>query len=199
MTQTPTVVGLTGGIGVGKTTAAAILAELGAVIVDCDQLGRDVAASDGLAFPGIVERFGDGVVGDDGELDRAALASIVFNDSEALIDLNAITHPAIDTEIDRAIERAGSEATVILDMAVLVESNLGAGRYQQVLVIESPLEQRLERLAEQRKMDPEDARARIASQASDEERRAVADYVVANDGDTEKLRSALRSWWNDLS
>ncbi len=199
MTQTPTVIGLTGGIGVGKTTAANILAELGAIVIDCDQLGRDVAASDGLAFPGMVERFGDGVVGADGELDRAALASIVFNDPQALADLNSITHPAIDTEIDLAIERAASDATVVLDMAVLVESNLGAGRYQQVLVIESPLEQRLDRLAQQRKMDPDDARARMASQATDEERRAAADHVIANDSDTEALRAALTAWWNDLA
>ncbi len=199
MTQTPTVIGLTGGIGVGKTTAANILAELGAIVIDCDQLGRDVAASDGLAFPGMVERFGDGVVGADGELDRAALASIVFNDPQALADLNSITHPAIDTEIDLAIERAASDATVVLDMAVLVESNLGAGRYQQVLVIESPLDQRLDRLAQQRKMDPDDARARMASQATDEERRAAADHVIANDSDTEALRAALTAWWNDLA
>lgn len=199
MTQTPTVIGLTGGIGVGKTTAANILAELGAIVIDCDQLGRDVAASDGLAFPGMVERFGDGVVGPDGELDRAALASIVFNDPQALADLNSITHPAIDTEIDLAIERAATDATVVLDMAVLVESNLGAGRYQQVLVIESPLDQRLDRLGQQRKMDPDDARARMASQATDEERRAVADHVIANDSDTEALRAALTAWWNDLA
>ncbi|MDH4077548.1 MAG: dephospho-CoA kinase, partial [Acidimicrobiia bacterium] len=85
------VVGLTGGIGVGKSTAAAILADLGATIVDCDQIGRDVARSDGAAYPGMVERFGAGVVGADGEIDRPALATIVFNDPEALADLNAIT------------------------------------------------------------------------------------------------------------
>lgn len=191
------VVGLTGGIGVGKTTAAEILAGLGAVIVDCDQLGRDVAQSTGSAFGGIVERFGSEIVGEDGELDRAALASVVFNDAAALADLNGITHPAIDAEIARAIGGAEPDATVVLDMAVLVESELGAGQYERVLVIESPLEQRLSRLADQRGMVPEDAKARIASQASDEERRAVADDVVVNDGDRDGLRAALEAWWSN--
>ena len=190
-----TVVGLTGGIGTGKTTAAAILADLGAVIVDCDQLGRDVARSDGAAFAGIVDRFGPGVVGPDGELDRPALGSIVFGDAEALADLNAITHPAIDEAIDEAIEAAPPDAVVVLDMAVLVESDLGAGRYGHVLVIESPERDRLDRLAAQRGMGEDDAVARIASQATDEERRAVADDVIVNDGDRSALEAQLAAWW----
>ncbi len=189
------VVGLTGGIGVGKSTAAAVLAELGAVIVDCDQIGRDVARSDGAAYPGMVERFGPGVVGEDGEINRPALASIVFNDPAALADLNAITHPAIDAVIAERIAAAPADATVILDMAVLVESDLGKGQYSEVLVIEAPLEDRLDRLSQQRGMDPADARARIASQVSDDERRAVADHVVVNDGDVDVLRQRLEAWW----
>ena len=189
------VVGLTGGIGVGKSTAAAILADLGAVVVDCDQIGRDVARSDGAAYPGMVERFGPGVVGDDGEINRPALASIVFNDPAALADLNAITHPAIDTVIAERIAAAPPDATVILDMAVLVESDLGKGQYSEVLVIEAPLDDRLDRLSQQRGMDPADARARIASQVSDDERRAVADHVVVNDGDVDVLRQRLEAWW----
>jgi len=191
------VVGLTGGIGVGKSTAAAILADLGAVIVDCDQIGRDVARSDGAAYPGMVERFGPGVVGADGEIDRPALAAIVFNDPAALADLNAITHPAIDAVIAERIAAAPADATVILDMAVLVESDLGKGQYSEVLVIEAPLQDRLDRLSQQRGMDPADARARIASQVSDDERRAVADHVVVNDGDVEVLRRRLEAWWAD--
>lgn len=189
------VVGLTGGIGVGKSTAAAVLAELGAIVVDCDQIGRDVARSDGAAYPGMVERFGPGVVGDDGEINRPALASIVFNDPAALADLNAITHPAIDAVIAERIAAAPPDATVILDMAVLVESDLGKGQYSEVLVIEAPLEDRLDRLSQQRGMDPADARARIASQVSDDERRAVADHVVVNDGDVHVLRQRLEAWW----
>lgn len=195
MSERRAVIGLTGGIGVGKTTAAAILAELGAVVVDCDQLGRDVAAANGAAYAGIVERFGPGIVGDDGELDRAALASLVFNDPDALADLNAITHPAIDREIERRIAENDGSTPVVLDMAVLVESDLGAGLYDEVLVIEAPLEARLARLREQRGMAPADARARIASQASDAERRAVADHVIVNDGDRDALCTALTRWW----
>lgn len=193
------VVGLTGGIGVGKSTAAAVLSDLGAVVVDCDQLGRDVAQPDGAAYPGMVARFGDGVVATDGQIDRAALASIVFNDAGALADLNGITHPAIDAEIARHIAAAPDGATVVLDMAVLVESSLGAGQYSEVLVVEAPLEARLERLSQQRGMDPADARARIASQVSDDARRAVADHVVVNDGDVDTLRAALTDWWHTSS
>lgn len=192
-----TVIGLTGGIGTGKSTAAAVLAELGAVIVDCDQLGRDVARSDGAAFPGIVDRFGSSVVGPDGELDRAALGAIVFSDPAALADLNAITHPAIDAEIARLIENAPDEATVVLDMAVLVESDLGAGQYDRVLVIESPVDQRISRLATQRDMSEADAKARIDSQATDAERRSVADDVIVNDAGRAALAAQLTDWWQD--
>jgi dephospho-CoA kinase len=197
--MTKIVIGLTGGIGTGKTTAATILAGLGAVIVDCDQLGRDVARSDGAAFGGIVERFGPDIVGPDGELDRAGLGAIVFNDPVALTDLNSITHPAIDAEIASAVRAAPPGSVVVLDMAVLVESDLGAGQYNQVLVVESPIEQRLERLATQRNMSPADANARIDSQASDSERRAVADDVVVNDGSHDDLEAALTEWWNELT
>ncbi|MGF1597893.1 MAG: dephospho-CoA kinase [Acidimicrobiales bacterium] len=189
------VVGLTGGVGVGKSTAAAILAELGAVVVDCDQLGRLVAEPGGSAHTALVERFGPSIVSGDGSLDRAALAGIVFNDAAALADLNAITHPAIDAEIADRIAAAPAGATVVLDMAVLVESDLGAGRYGPVLVIEAPLDQRLERLGRYRGMTPDDARARIASQATDDERRAVADHVIINDSDVDALRADLERWW----
>lgn len=198
MAATRRVIGLTGGIGVGKTTAAEVLAELGALVIDCDQLGRDVAAANGSAFPGIIERFGPAIVGPDGELDRAALGAIVFNDPAALSDLNAITHPAMDAEMARLIEEADPSTPVVLDMAVLVESELGAGLYQQVLVVEAPLDDRLSRLRQQRGMAADDARARIASQASDEERRAVADHVIVNDGDRDALRRALVEWWDLL-
>ncbi|MEM8924508.1 MAG: dephospho-CoA kinase [Actinomycetota bacterium] len=192
---TKRVIGLTGGIGVGKTTAAAVLADLGAVVVDCDALGRLVAEPGGRAHDGIVERFGPTIVGDDGALDRAALGAIVFNDADALADLNGLTHPAIDAEIDDRIAAAGPDAVVVLDMAVLVETDLGRGRYTEVLVIEAPLDQRLQRLATTRAMSRDDAMARINSQATDDQRRAVADAVIVNDGSHEQLSLRLRSWW----
>ena len=189
------VVGLTGGIGVGKTTVATALTELGAVVIDCDALGRLVAEPGGRAHEAIVDRFGPDIRQADGSLDRAKLGSIVFGDADALADLNAITHPAIDAEIDLRIADADPDDVVILDMAVLVESQLGQGRYDYVLVVEAPLEQRLERLALTRGMSAADAQARIDSQASDEQRRAVADAVVMNDKTPEVLSERVREWW----
>lgn len=195
--STQCVVGLTGGTGVGKSTVAALLGAKGAVIVDCDQLGRDVVATGGSALPEIFERFGPTVAATDGGLDRAALANIVFNDDQALTDLNGITHPAIDDLISAAIEESRSEDMVVLDMAVLVETQLGAGQYNVVVVVEAETERRLERLAE-RGMGREDAKARIASQASDEERRAVADHVLINNGSLDELSSEVDQLWDQL-
>lgn len=191
------VVGLTGGTGVGKSTVAGLLAAKNAVIVDCDQLGRDVVATGGSALPEIFERFGPSVRSDDGQLDRGALAGIVFNDDQALVDLNAITHPAIDALIRSAIAEAPADSFVVLDMAVLVETDLGAGQYDVVVVVEADTESRLDRLAE-RGMAREDAEARIASQATDEERRAVADHVLINDGSLDELSEAVDQLWDEL-
>ena len=190
------VIGLTGGIGVGKSTVAAELARLGATVVDCDDLGRVVVEPGGRAYNPLVERFGSEILQPDGRLDRAELASRVFGHPEALADLNAITHPAIDVEIAAAIAAAATEV-VVLDMAVLVESDLGAGQYDGVLVVEAPLEQRLDRLANDRGMPEEQARARIASQAGDDDRRAVADHVIVNDGSIDELVVAVRRYWDD--
>ena len=191
------VVGLTGGIGTGKTTVAALLAGHGAEVVDCDGLGRLVVEPGGRAYGPVVERFGPSVVRADGTLDRAALAGIVFADPAALVDLNGLTHPAIDVEIAHRIA-AATAPVVVLDMAVLVETRLGAGQYQVVVVVEAPLELRLERL-EQRGVAPDDARARIASQASDEQRRAVASHVLHNDGDLEHLARQVDALWDELT
>lgn len=197
MTISQRVVGLTGGTGVGKSTVADLLAAKSAVVVDCDQLGRDVVAAGGSALPEIFDRFGPSVQADGGQLDRAALASIVFNDDQALADLNAITHPAIDTLIRSAIAEAPVDSFVVLDMAVLVETDLGAGQYDVVVVVEAETECRLDRLAE-RGMEREDAKARIASQATDEERRAVADHVLVNNGSMDELSRAVDQLWDEL-
>ena len=197
MTTPQRVVGLTGGTGVGKSTVASLMAAKGAVVVDCDQLGRDVVAPGGSALPEIFERFGPSVQTDDGQLDRAALAGIVFNDDTALADLNAITHPAIDQLIGDAMAAAPAGAIVVLDMAVLVETELGADHYNVVVVVEAETERRLDRLAE-RGMDREDAKARIASQATDEERRAVADHLLSNNGSLAELSEAVDRLWDEL-
>ncbi len=193
----PLVVGLTGGTGVGKTTVAEFLAAKGAIIVDCDDLGRQVVAPGGGALAGIFERFGPDVRSVDGTLDRAALAAVVFNDPDSLDALNQITHPAIDVLIEAAIAEAPADAVVILDMAVLVESDLGAGQYHRVVVVEADLDVRIERLGA-RGMAPDDARSRIASQASDAERRAVADHVIRNDGSREQLSAQVDHVWSHL-
>ena len=185
------VVGLCGGIGAGKSTVARLLAERGAVVVDVDALGHSVLAHDEVRHA-VVAEFGDGVLDADGGIDRAALAREVFSCEGRLTDLEAISHPAIDREIARHLEALASDPPdlVVLDMAVLVESDLGKlsdGRgYTEVVVVEAHAEVRLERLVAWG-MAADDARARIAAQATDAERRAVADHVLVNDGDEADL------------
>ena len=191
------VVGLTGGIGSGKTTVATMLAARGAHVVDCDALGRLVAEPTGRAYPAIVARFGPGVVASDGRIDRPALAAIVFNDARSLADLNAITHPAIDAEILARLRELPDDAIVVLDMAVLTESTLGAGIYEHVVVVEADPEGRVARLLG-RGLTETDARARMASQASDAQRRAIADVVVRNSGDLAELEREVSALWSTL-
>ena len=185
------VVGLCGGIGAGKSTVAQLLAERGAVVIDVDALGRSVLAHDEVRHA-VVAKFGDGVLDADGGIDRAALTREVFSCEGRLTDLEAISHPAIDREIARHLEALASDPPdlVVLDMAVLVESDLGKlsdGRgYTEVVVVEAHAEVRLERLVA-RGMAADDARARMAAQATDAERRAVADHVLVNDGDEADL------------
>ncbi|MEM7275301.1 MAG: dephospho-CoA kinase [Actinomycetota bacterium] len=188
------VIGLTGGIGAGKSTVAAILAELGATIVDCDDLGRLVVEPDGRAYPALVEHFGKDILAPDGRVDRPALGGLVFDDPDALAALNAITHPAIDIEIAQAITEAQTEP-IVLDMAVLVETRLGAGQYDEVLVVEAPIAARLDRLRSTRGMTDEQSRARMANQADDAQRRAVADHLIVNDGGQDDLRRTVLAWW----
>jgi dephospho-CoA kinase len=186
------IVGLTGGIGAGKSTVAALLAELGAVVIDVDGLGRQVIAAGGSAVDAVVERFGSHLLGADGGIDRAGLASVVFADRSALAGLEAISHPAINREIDRLLDDTQPGALVVLDMAILLGSRLGLDlpsgrRYSTVVVVEAPLDVRIARLVGQRAMAEADARARIAAQPSDAERRAIADHVVDNAGDLAAL------------
>ena len=191
------VVGLCGGIGAGKSTVAALLADHGAVVVDVDAMGRSVLAEPDV-LAAVVEEFGAGVLAHDGTVDRAALADEVFACEGRLADLEAISHPAINRAIGRRLDELEAADRqpdlVVLDMAVLVESDLGHlddGRgYTEVVVVEADREVRLRRLAA-RGMDRDDAEARMASQASDAERRAVADHVLVNDGDHRELVAAV--------
>lgn len=190
------VVGLTGGIGAGKSTVAARLAERGAEVIDVDAVGKQVIEVGGRAHGALLAEFGAAVLGDDGRLDRAALASQVFGDPERLAALTAISHPAINAELAELVGASDAQV-VVLDMAILVESNLGEGLYDTVVVVEAPVDVRLARLAE-RGMAEDDARARMANQATDEERRAVADHVLVNDGDLIALRSTVDHLWRAL-
>lgn len=197
------IVGLTGGIGAGKSTVAGLLASYGAAIVDVDALGREIIAPGGTAVEPVLERFGDQLRGPDGGVDRPALASIVFNDPDELAALNEISHPAINDLLDQRIESIGTaEGTgvVVLDMAVLTESTLGRDTrfpYEVVVTVEAPPDVRLERLIE-RGMSADDAKARLASQATDEQRREVSNFVIHNGGGTDELADATAQLWDAL-
>lgn len=194
-------VGLTGGIGAGKSTVSAMLAEHGAVVVDADQVARDLQAPGSPLLDRMAERFGQHVLRDDGSLDRAAVASIVFGESDAaraaLADLNAITHPAIQAEIRSRIEaHRDTESIVVLDHPLLGEhprDDLAA-----TIVVDVPVEIAVERLVASRGMDAADARNRIASQITREERLATATHVIDNSGDVARLRADVAALWDEL-
>jgi dephospho-CoA kinase len=192
------VVGLTGGIGAGKSTVAAMLAARGAHVIDVDALGRAVIAPGGRATDAVVAEFGPSVRGADGGVDRAALAGIVFADPDALARHLAIVHPAIDEEIRAALAALPRDAVAVLDMAVLAESRLGHGQYATVVVVEAPAEVRVAR-AVARGMAADDVRARMANQANDDERRAIADVVLTNDGDRAALEAQVDRWWRAVT
>lgn len=196
------IVGLTGGIGSGKSTVAGLLAAKGAVVIDVDRLGREVIAPGGRAEAAVIDTFGAGVTSADGHIDRAALARVVFGDPGALARLTAISHPAINAELAEQLEVLPDESVVVLDMAILVESSLGRGdprhSYSHVVVVEAPAELRVRRAVE-RGMAEADVRARMAAQASDEQRRAVADAVVDNDADLATLVSLVDELWEEMT
>lgn len=190
-------VGLTGGIGSGKSTVSALLAGHGAVVIDYDQLARDVVEPGSPALAEIAERFGSHVLTAEGALDRPALGSIVFADPEALAALNAITHPAIG-RLGRSREAAaGPDAIVVHDNPLLVEMG-AAAQCDVVLVVDVPVDVQVERLTTNRGMSESDARARIAAQASREQRTGAADLVIDNTGSREELVRIVGGLWDEL-
>ena len=189
-------VGLTGGIGAGKSTVAAMLAKRGAVVVDADAIAREVVEPGTPALAKLVERFGEEILRPDGSLDRPALAAVAFVDDETRKELEAITHPAIGEEFLRRVAAAPPGAVVIHDVPLLVESKRGF-EYAAVIVVEAPIELRLDRL-EARGVPRDDARRRIGLQATDADRRKVATWVVDNTGDLAALEDQVATIWTDL-
>jgi dephospho-CoA kinase len=192
------VAALTGGIGSGKSTVAELLARRGAVLVDADVIAREVVEPGTPALAALVERFGAGILAADGTLDRPALAAVAFADDESRAALDAITHPAINEEFTRRMRDAPDDAVVICDVPLLVESTQARARgYEQVIVVEAPRDVRLQRL-EARGVPRADAERRMAAQASDEERRKLATYVIDNGGDLAALEPQVDAVWRDL-
>jgi dephospho-CoA kinase len=188
-------IGLTGGIGSGKSTVAALLAERGARVVDADRIAREVVEPGTAGLEAVVGEFGPGVLAADGSLDRAALAAIVFGDPAARARLDGIVHPLVRARAAELVAAAPADAVVVQDVPLLVETGQAAA-FDLVLVVEADAETRVQRLVG-RGLSADDARARMASQATDEERRAVADVVLRNDGDRAALAAQVESFWTD--
>jgi dephospho-CoA kinase len=186
-------IGLTGGIGSGKSTVSAALAARGAVVVDADRIAREVVEPGTPGLAAVVQAFGDGVLTPDGTLDRPALAAVVFADSDARRRLDGIVHPLVRARAAEVAAAAPPGAVVVHDVPLLVESGQTAG-YDLVLVVETPTETRVARLV-RRGLAEADARARIAAQATDEQRRAVADVVLDNSGTPEQLTAQVDRFW----
>ncbi|MFJ9672052.1 dephospho-CoA kinase [Streptomyces sp. NPDC101221] len=190
-------VGLTGGIGAGKSEVSRLLVEHGAVLIDADRIAREVVAPGTPGLAAVVAAFGEDVLAGDGGLDRPRLGSIVFSDPEKLAVLNGIVHPLVGAR-SRALEEAVAEdAVVVHDVPLLTENGL-APLYDLVVVVDADPATQLDRLVRLRGMTEQDARARMAAQATREQRREIADVVVENDVPLEELRRRVDEVWADL-
>jgi dephospho-CoA kinase len=188
-------IGLTGGIGSGKSTVSALLAERGAVVVDADRIAREVVEPGTPGLRAVVAEFGTEVLGPDGALDRPALAAVVFADPAARARLDGVVHPLVRARATELAAAAPPDAVVVHDIPLLVETGQ-ADRYDLVLVVEADPDIRIARLV-QRGLPEHDARARIAAQATDEQRRAVATVVLDNSGTREELAAQLDRFWTE--
>ncbi|MFP3712069.1 dephospho-CoA kinase [Puerhibacterium sp. TATVAM-FAB25] len=194
-------IGLTGGIAAGKSVAARRLAELGAVVVDHDVLAREAVAPGSVGLERVVEAFGDGVLLADGSLDRPALGAVVFGDAAARERLESIVHPEVrrlSAEREAAAVAADPRAVVVHDIPLLVETGQ-ADRFGLVVVVHAPAALRAERLTGTRGLDPDAARARVAAQATDDERLAVADVVLDGTGTQDALRAQVDALWERVA
>jgi dephospho-CoA kinase len=192
-------VGLTGGIGSGKSTVAGLLADRGAVIVDADTIARQIVEPGTPAHSALVARFGAGILRPDGGIDRPALARLVFADPSALDDLNAITHPAIRASMAAAAAAyEGTDRVVVLDIPLLKAETRDEFGIVRVIVVDVPIDLAVSRLLSSRGMSEADARARIAAQMSRSERCAMADIVIDNSGTRSDLESSVAGVWDRL-
>jgi dephospho-CoA kinase len=196
-------IGLTGGIASGKTVVAQRLEELGAVVVDADQLARDVVAPNTAGLAEIAERFGSGVIAADGSLDRAALGAVIFQDPDARLALNSITHPAIrrlSAELFAAADRSDPDAVVVYDVPLLVEASKDPEYhdFDLIVVVNASTETRLRRLIELRGLSRVEAQHRLNSQATDTERLAIADVVIDSNGSLEETLAQADTLWSSL-
>jgi dephospho-CoA kinase len=190
-------VGLTGGIASGKSTVSAILAELGAVIVDADRLAREVVAPGTPGLAQVVDAFGAEVLTPEGEMDRAKVGALVFADPERRRTLEAIIHPLVRARSEELEREAPEGAVVVHDIPLLAETGQAA-RFDAVLVVDTPSETQVERLMRDRAMSREDALGRLAAQASREQRLGVATYVIENTGTREDLRHRVAEVFGEL-
>jgi dephospho-CoA kinase len=196
----PLVIGLTGGIGSGKSTVAAILAELGAHVVDADRVGHDVYRPGTEGFRRVVEAFGPGVVAADGSIDRRALGAIVFADEAALARLNAVVHPLIGEELRRRVAAAlddGSGRPIVIEAAILLEAGWRS-MMDRLWVVSVDRETAIARVAGSRGLTRREIERRIDTQMADEERRRLADRVIENRGTPAALRAEVERAWREL-
>lgn len=190
-------VGLTGGIGSGKSAVSSMLAGHGAVIVDADRIAREVVAPGTPGLDEVVQAFGDHILDAGGALDRPALGSLVFGDDEMRRRLEQIIHPRVRARAAEIESAAPQDAVVVHDIPLLVETGQGEG-FDVVIVVDAPVETQVERLASARAMSTDDARARIAAQATREQRTGVADFVVDNTGSLTDLAAQVDRLWKEL-
>jgi dephospho-CoA kinase len=190
-------VGLTGGVASGKSTVSAILAELGAVVIDADLVAREVVARGTPGLDAVVAEFGPSLLTAEGELDRPAMGRLVFGDEGARQRLEAIVHPLVIERMAALEQAAGPDDVVVHDIPLLAEGGR-ADTFDAVVVVDTPRELQLDRMLSERGWTREDAEARIAAQATREQRRAVATHVIDNSGSLEQLRSRVEAVYDEL-
>jgi len=194
----PLLIGLTGGIGSGKSAVADLLAEHGARVIDADVIAREMVSSGSAGLRAVVEEFGSEILGADGELDRARMGDLVFADPPARQRLNEIVHPLVATRLEELLLKNQTGGVLVYDVPLLVEGSVQDRHdFDLILVVEAPEQARIDRLVRDRGMTEGQVRARMASQASDEQRRAVADVVIMNGGTEAELGRAVDKVWRE--